>query len=172
MKQTEIPISSRLSEFLFRYRTTPHSTTGVTPSELLLGKKLRTILDMVHPDVRQSVSQAQTRQEASYNRRAKARVFVVNQPVWVKTFSKNEEKWSLGKIVDVIGPVTFQVEVNDKKMKRHADQLRHAGGTTTTSTTSGMHPESASPLAASVGLEAGEDERNVYSQSQASSILN
>ena len=30
-------METRVSRFLFRYRTTPHSTTGVSPAELLLG---------------------------------------------------------------------------------------------------------------------------------------
>ena len=35
-------IQDRLSRFLFQYRTTPHSTTGVPPAELLMGRRLRT----------------------------------------------------------------------------------------------------------------------------------
>ena len=36
-----------LNRFLRHYRATPHSTTGVTPSELLNGRKLRTELPSV-----------------------------------------------------------------------------------------------------------------------------
>ena len=38
-------IQDRLSRFLFQYRTTPHSTTGVPPAELLMGRRLRTRFD-------------------------------------------------------------------------------------------------------------------------------
>ena len=34
-------LKRELGNFLFKYRTTPHSTTGVAPSELLMGRKLR-----------------------------------------------------------------------------------------------------------------------------------
>ena len=34
-------LKRELGNFLFQYRTTPHSTTGVAPSELLMGRKLR-----------------------------------------------------------------------------------------------------------------------------------
>ena len=33
--------------YLFAYRTTPHSTTGVSPAELMFGRKLRTKLPQV-----------------------------------------------------------------------------------------------------------------------------
>ena len=38
-KVTEGTIRSRLAQLLFAYRIMPHSTTGVSPSELLLGRR-------------------------------------------------------------------------------------------------------------------------------------
>ena len=40
-----------LARFLFHYRNTPHETTGLIPAELLLGRKPRTHLDLIHPDI-------------------------------------------------------------------------------------------------------------------------
>ena len=40
----------RISKFLFKYRITPQTTTGLSPAELLMGRKLRTHLDLLHPD--------------------------------------------------------------------------------------------------------------------------
>ena len=37
-------IKHRLADFLFRYRTTPRSTTGATPAKLLMRRRLRTRL--------------------------------------------------------------------------------------------------------------------------------
>ena len=37
-------IKHRLADFLLRYRTTPHSTTGAMPAELLMRRRLRTRL--------------------------------------------------------------------------------------------------------------------------------
>jgi len=37
---SELPLPKRLLQFLFRYRSTPHSTTSVSPSELLNGRLL------------------------------------------------------------------------------------------------------------------------------------
>ena len=38
---TECDLDTRLARFLFSYRTTPHTTTGVSPAELLMNRKLR-----------------------------------------------------------------------------------------------------------------------------------
>ena len=46
-------IKHRIADFL--YRTTPHSTTGATPAELLMRRRLRTRLSLVKPDLAQSI---------------------------------------------------------------------------------------------------------------------
>ena len=43
-------LETRLSRFLFKYRITPHTTTGRSPAELLLGRQPRSRLDLLHPD--------------------------------------------------------------------------------------------------------------------------
>ena len=40
----------RLSQFLFKYRITPQTTTGVYPAQLLMARRLKTHLDLLHPD--------------------------------------------------------------------------------------------------------------------------
>ena len=40
-KQTEGTLEQRLSKLLFTYRLTPHSTTGKSPAELMLGRQPR-----------------------------------------------------------------------------------------------------------------------------------
>ncbi len=49
-KVTQGDIHSRIAKVLFAYRISPHSTTGVAPTELLLGRKVRTRLDLVKPN--------------------------------------------------------------------------------------------------------------------------
>ena len=38
--------SDRIARFLFQYRITPHTTTGLSPAEMLLGRNLRSRLDL------------------------------------------------------------------------------------------------------------------------------
>ena len=46
----ESPIHTRLTRFLLNYRITPQTSTGLSPSQLLMGRRLRTRLDMINPD--------------------------------------------------------------------------------------------------------------------------
>ena len=54
-------METRLARYLLTYRVTPHSTTGVAPSELLMNRKLRTQLDAVLPDLEAKVMRRQQR---------------------------------------------------------------------------------------------------------------
>ena len=54
-------LRKKLDQFLFRYRVKPHCTTGKAPCELLLGRKVRTVLDLVSP---LDCAQPQSREEA------------------------------------------------------------------------------------------------------------
>ena len=64
-KSTGGSIESRVARFLSRYHTTPQSTTGTTPAELMFGRKLRTRLDLLKPDLEVAVHQKQTKQKAA-----------------------------------------------------------------------------------------------------------
>ena len=44
-------LETRVSRFLSRYRITSQTSTGVSPSELLLGRKPRSRLDLAYPDI-------------------------------------------------------------------------------------------------------------------------
>ena len=50
-RNTEGSMDTRISRFLLQYRCTPHSTTGISPAELLFGRRPRTLLDLIVPDV-------------------------------------------------------------------------------------------------------------------------
>ena len=53
----------RLVDFLLRYGTTPHSTTGTTPAELLMKRRLRTRLSLVKADLAQEIENKQSKQK-------------------------------------------------------------------------------------------------------------
>ena len=52
-KLTEGTINCQLAKILFAYRITPQSTTGVSPSELMLSKRPCCRLDLVKPNILQ-----------------------------------------------------------------------------------------------------------------------
>lgn len=48
-------LESKISKFLFSYRITPQSTTGLAPAEILLGRRPRSRFDLLHPDIYKKV---------------------------------------------------------------------------------------------------------------------
>jgi len=146
MKKSKGELPLRMQCFLFNYRLTPHSTTGAAPSELMMGRRPRSKLDLIRPDVQAVVTTLQERQLKSYNQSTKARHFEDGEEVWIKTHSKNEKKRSLGKIIKPIGPVTYLVSWNGKEMKRHVEDIYVASKCSFNndeSTTSKQSPEKA-----------------------------
>ena len=56
LKKIDVPsLEIKLQHFLLNYRTTPQGTTGIPPSQLLMGRQLRTRLDQVIPDLTKHV---------------------------------------------------------------------------------------------------------------------
>lgn len=105
------------------YRITPHSTTGVSPSEALLGRRLRSRLDLVVPVPARRVEEKQWSQKANYDVKAKARSFNTGDWVLVRNHSSGD-KWLPGTITKQTGPVSYQVEVEGTVRRCHVDQLK------------------------------------------------
>eukprot|EP00731_Ephydatia_muelleri_P009195 Em0004g1533a len=107
----------RLQQFLFSYRNTPHSTTGVSPAELLVGRQLRGRLDLLRqqtcitntshcPNPEVKVQASQRRQKIAYDKHAKQREFTVGQAVWVKG-QNHQQSWLPGVIVKQRNSVSY-----------------------------------------------------------------
>ena len=125
----------RLQQFLFSYRNTPHhSTTGVSPAELLVGRQLRGRLDLLRqqtcitntshcPNPEVKVQASQRRQIIAYDKHAKQREFTVGQAVWVKG-QNHQQSWLPGVIVKQRNSVSCTVNVSEQLWHRHIDHLR------------------------------------------------
>ena len=52
LRRNKLPLdyNDRLLKFLVDYRNTPHSSTGVEPSVVLIGRKIRSRFDTLFPD--------------------------------------------------------------------------------------------------------------------------
>ena len=48
-------LSTRLSRFLFEYRLTPQTTTAHAPAEMLMGRRPKSKLDLLRPDIKATV---------------------------------------------------------------------------------------------------------------------
>ena len=52
-KLTYGTVQTKIARQLFNYRITPQSTTGRFPSELCLGKRLKSTLDLIQPHLQE-----------------------------------------------------------------------------------------------------------------------
>ena len=117
-------LEDRLSKFLLNYRLTPHSTTGITPAELLLGRRPRSILDLVQPDLAKHVRLQQEHQKRNRDRHSKPRTFSVSDPVYLCDLPSNGNRLS-GTITRATGPLSFEIQLFDgRTVHRHCDHLR------------------------------------------------
>ena len=66
LKKMRGDLEYRLLQVLFKYRITPHTTTGETPAQLLMGRLPRSKLSAIIPDVKQRVTDNQHRQIAGH----------------------------------------------------------------------------------------------------------
>ena len=65
-KRNTLSMSHRLANFLFAYRNTPHTTTGVTPASLFLKRLPQTQLSLLSPNLAETVENQQ-RQQKKYH---------------------------------------------------------------------------------------------------------
>ena len=122
-KMGEGSIQTKLSRLLLSYRTTPHSTTGVPPAELLMKRKLRTQLDRLYPNVTDRVRSKQSKKKAAYDYHAKERTLDEGQAVYVNDF-RYKKTWMSGTVVDKKGPVSARIQLDyGSVILRHQDHV-------------------------------------------------
>ena len=123
-KCTEGTLACRVARVLFAYRTTPQSTTGVSPAELLLGRQPRTKLDLLRPNTAERVESKQLQQKANHDNASRDRGFTSGALVYAKNFGQGQRWWP-GKVVEVTGPVSYRVSLESGHViRRHQDHLR------------------------------------------------
>ena len=89
-KQSTGTLNDQISWVLFQYRITPHSTTGVSPAELLMGRRLWSKLDLLKPSIEQTVTNKQLQQKEGHDRHCRHHTFKTGE----KVFMKNQNKGS------------------------------------------------------------------------------
>lgn len=89
---------TKVSRVLFNYRITPQSTTGLSPAEMLQGRKLRSTLDLIHLDRRRKVEQSI--QKKHHDKQGSGRSFQEGDAVIMKNFSHGP-KWIPGFITKI-----------------------------------------------------------------------
>ena len=123
-KLTDGCVETKLSRFLFQYRITPHTTTGQTPAQLLMGRCLCSHLDQLLPDITSHVQDKQQLQKDRYDHHTKPRHFLPDAAVFVCNFGQGD-KWLPGIISKAQGPRTYNIKLSDNRIiRRHVDHIR------------------------------------------------
>ena len=125
------PTHHQLANFLLVYRSSPHSTTNRTPSELFLKRQLRTRMDLLRPDsqVQTRVSERQGSQKLNHDRCSVQREYHVGETVMARNY-RDGPKWMEGVVVERKSPLSYVVQVNHGMLwRRHIDQLRNGPST-------------------------------------------
>ncbi|XP_022806125.1 uncharacterized protein K02A2.6-like [Stylophora pistillata] len=110
MCQSSKPMREKLAKFLIAYRNTPHSTTGESPAQLLLGRPLRTRLDL--------------NIKATNEKSKQYRQLEIGDSVMSRDY-RGDVKWRSGRTVNKTGPLMYEVHVAPGMIsRRHIDQLK------------------------------------------------
>lgn len=129
-----INLNENIQTFLSTYRSTPNKTiNSMSPSEMLIGRKMKTTLDLLLPSTTRSADKTNTiaeKQDEQFNIKhgAKHRSFKKDDLVHVKIFIKNKSFWANGKIIEPIGKVMYSVWLEDDRrtglIRSHTNQLK------------------------------------------------
>ena len=135
VKKSKRPPKEALQDFLMQYRRTPLDQ-GLSPSELLNGRQIRTTLDAIVPSPVHTAQGKQaakaSKEQAEENLRTVQKLaykYVVGSPCYAKYYSSRQHKqprWVPATVVKVLGTRSVNVRVIPKGpiWRRHVDQLR------------------------------------------------
>ncbi|XP_058837817.1 uncharacterized protein K02A2.6-like [Topomyia yanbarensis] len=121
IKEGRATMREALSTFLLTYRSTPcfSSPDGKSPAEVMFGRPIRTSLDLLRPPP-DSVQFEQPSESRPLKRECKAK-----DPVYAKVFVKNQWHWAPGTVLECIGRVMYNVQLDNRRLVRsHVNQLR------------------------------------------------
>lgn len=108
-------LTKTLAGTLCRYRNTT-LPSGRSPSEMLLGYRLRTQLHMCFPPRSRATGDVHSADSAGWN-------FAPGDPVYLRNYGRGD-KWTPGKVRSISGARIVSVDTENGLVHRHMDQLR------------------------------------------------
>ena len=122
----------RVNKFLFRYRVTPQTTTGLTPSELLMGRKIKCPLDLVRPNIHTRIWSKQFDQKTRHDQHSTGKDFCEGDPVFYRNFGRAGTPNMPGVITEKNSSSDFIIRDRDSgvQVRRHPDHIFPGAGVT------------------------------------------
>ena len=117
-------LQHKVDAWLFTYRNTPHTVTGVSPSELFLGRRVRTPLSMLQPSNILKLKMKEAQEKKKAEQRAKISVYQPGDLVWVRNQSHKKIKWVKGIVECTISSVSYNVQANSRVRQVSVSHLR------------------------------------------------
>lgn len=126
LRTTSDPVQIAIDKFLFNYRMTPHTTTGVSPAELMFGRRLRSRLDLLWPSesIATRVAAKQQDQKDHHSVTARHLQFHPSETVAIRNYTPRGPKWIPAKVQSQTGPLSYRCALQEGGLvKRHQDQM-------------------------------------------------
>ncbi|KAM3955274.1 uncharacterized protein ACR2FA_010849 [Aphomia sociella] len=119
-RMTDIPWDVKLPRILLALRSTPCTSTKRSPSELLMNRQLRTLLDTMHPNMN---NYRKAENQILENANKKHRETEVGKKIMYRNYAEGG-KWKPGMVIGKEGPSSYRIETEEgDHMRRHIDQL-------------------------------------------------
>ncbi|KAI7802842.1 hypothetical protein IRJ41_020318 [Triplophysa rosa] len=106
-KMKDETVETRVARFLFTYRITPHATTGLSPAQMLMSRKLRSTFDLLLPDLKTRILNKQQKQKEGHDKSCKFRSFKTGDSVYVRNYSGGP-KWIPAVVESCTGPLSYK----------------------------------------------------------------
>ena len=83
-------LQQKIGSFLLAYKNAPHATTNESLAKLFRGRNLRSRLDLIKPNVKDTVEKKQFENKSGYERPQ----FNIGDNVMVRDYRENRDKWT------------------------------------------------------------------------------
>ena len=89
-----------------------------------MGRKLRTLLNAVHPNISGTLHVKQEEMAQNYNRKSKVRLFHPGKKVYVKSHTQSAPKWIPAVFREQSNDVVISETEDGWVLRRHLDHVR------------------------------------------------
>ena len=123
MKHTNPDIMLNLQNWLMSYRNTPHSTTGVEPGVLMIGRRARSALSLLHPLHQGKRKSHLAKEQTAMQKETAHRQFVPGEKVWY--WDQFNTAWKRGVVIQLQGTKVLEIEGETGNVRKHLDHVVH-----------------------------------------------